>query len=185
MVHKELSTTIPRPLEPISRCRNSLIRLVLDEVFGSNQFRNEITWQRTGAHNDAGRFGVVHDTLLMYSRTVKNIFNPVFVPHSEEHLDTRFNQVDEGTGKRFFAGPITAPGGGPERLFRGKPLKPPAGRHWSYSQENIDDLEKQNLIYYSSTGTPYFKQFMDDYVVSVAEKSRVEKNRRIGLSVKV
>ena len=143
---------------------NSYLRLVLNEVFGSNQFRNEITWQRTGAHNDAGRFGVVHDTLLIYSRTVKNIFNPVFIPHSEEHLDTRFNQVDEATGKRFFAGPITAPGGGPERLFREKPLKPPAGRHWSYSQENIDDLEKQKLIYYSNTGTPYLKQFMDDYV---------------------
>jgi adenine-specific DNA-methyltransferase len=143
---------------------NSAIRFVMDEVFGLSQFRNEITWQRTGAQNDAGRFGVVHDTLLMYSFTVKNIFNPVFVPHSEEHLNTRFNQVDEATGKRFFAGPITAPGGGLERLFRGKPLKPPAGRHWSYSQENIDDLEKQNLIYYSSTGTPYLKQFMDDYV---------------------
>ncbi|HEY3383470.1 MAG TPA: site-specific DNA-methyltransferase [Vicinamibacterales bacterium] len=143
---------------------NSMLRLAMNEVFGSGQFRNEITWQRTGAHNDAGRFGVVHDTLLMYSLTAKNIFNPVFVPHSEEHLDTRFNQVDEATGKRFFAGPITAPGGGPERLFRGTPVKPPAGRHWSYSQENIDDLEKRNLIYFSNTGTPYLKQFMDDYV---------------------
>ena len=143
---------------------NSYIRLVLDELFGSSQFRNEISWQRTGAHNDAGRFGVVHDTLLTYSSTSKNIFNPVFVPHSEEHLGTRFNQVDEFTGKRFFAGPITAPGGGTERLFRGKSLKPPTGRHWSYSQENIDELEKKNLIYYSGTGTPYLKQFMDDYI---------------------
>ena len=42
---------------------NSLMRLVLNEVFGPSQFRNEITWQRTGAHNDAGRFGVVHDIL--------------------------------------------------------------------------------------------------------------------------
>ena len=143
---------------------NSFIRLALNEIFGIDQFRNEITWQRTGAHNDAGRFGVVHDTLLMYSATRKNIFNPVFVPHSEEHLETRFNQIDEATGKQFFAGPITAPGGGTERRFRGKLLKPPPGRHWSYSQENIDDLEKKNLIYYSSTGTPYLKQFKDEYI---------------------
>ncbi len=143
---------------------NSFIRLALNEIFGIDQFRNEITWQRTGAHNDAGRFGVVHDTLLMYSATRKNIFNPVFVPHSEEHLETRFNQIDEATGKQFFAGPITAPVGGTERRFRGKLLKPPPGRHWSYSQENIDDLEKKNLIYYSSTGTPYLKQFKDEYI---------------------
>ena len=143
---------------------NSLIRLVLNEVFGPSQFRNEITWQRTGAHNDAGRFGVVHDTLLMYSLSANNIFNPVFVPHFEEHLETRFNQVDETTGKRFFAGPITAPGGGPERVFRGKALKPPSGRHWSYSQEKIDELEAANMVYYSNTGTPYLKQFRDEYV---------------------
>lgn len=143
---------------------NSFIRLALNEIFGIDQFRNEITWQRTGAHNDAGRFGVVHDTLLIYSAARKNIFNPVFVPHSEEHLETRFNQIDEATGKQFFAGPITAPGGGTERKFRGKLLKPPPGRHWSYSQENIDDLEKKNLIYYSSTGIPYLKQFKDEYI---------------------
>jgi adenine-specific DNA-methyltransferase len=143
---------------------NSLIRLVLNELLGTNQFRNEITWQRTGAHNDAGRFGVVHDTIFLYSATERNIFNPIFVSHSDEHLETRFSLIDEKTGKRFFAGPITAPGGGPERLFRGTPLKPPVGRHWSYSQSNIDDLEAANMIYYSSTGTPYLKQFMDDYV---------------------
>jgi len=143
---------------------NSLLRLVLNEIFGPNQFRNEIIWQRTGAHNDAGRFGVIHDTLLMFSSSEKNIFNPVFIPHSQEHLETRFNQIDEITGKRFFAGPITAPGNGPVRIFRGKELKPPAGRHWSYSQENIDELESGGMIYYSSTGTPYLKQFMDEYV---------------------
>ena len=143
---------------------NSHIRLALNEVFGPKQLRNEITWQRTGAHNDAGRFGVVHDTLLAFSKSEKNIFNPVFVPHSKEHLETRFNQIDEKNGKRFFAGPITAPGNGPARIFRGKEIKPPAGRHWSYSQDKIDELEKRDMIYYSSTGTPYLKQFMDEYV---------------------
>lgn len=104
---------------------NSMIRLALDEIFGTNQFRNEIVWQRTGAHNDAGRFGVVHDTLFMYSTSVSNIFNPVFVPHSKEHLETRFNQTEKASGRRFFAGSITAPGSGPERNFRGKSIKPP------------------------------------------------------------
>jgi DNA modification methylase len=142
---------------------NGYLRLILDEIFGADYFRNEIVWQRTGAHNDAGRFGVVHDTIFFYAKTDRNIFNPVFIPLSDEHLETRFNSVEEGTGKRFFAGPITAPGAGPARKFNGKLISPPKGRHWSYSQENIDDLEKKNLIYYSSTGTPYLKQYMDDY----------------------
>jgi DNA modification methylase len=142
---------------------NGYMRLILDEIFGANFFRNEIVWQRTGAHNDAGRFGVVHDTIFFYAKTERNYFEPVFIPLSDEHLETRFNQVEEGTGKRFFAGPITAPGAGPARKFNGKLINPPKGRHWSYSQENIDDLEKKNLIYYSSTGTPYLKQYMEEY----------------------
>ena len=143
---------------------NSFIKLVMNEIFGPNQFGNEITWQRTGAHNDAERFGVVHDTLFMYRKGDTSIFNPVYIPHSKEHLATRFKLIEDETGKHFFAGPITAPGNGPERTFRGKSIKPPVGRHWSYSQENIDDLENQKLIYYSRTGTPYLKQYKDEYI---------------------
>ncbi len=143
---------------------NSFIRLVLDEIFGKNNFQNEIIWQRTGAHNDPLKFGVVHDSLLTYSKSNKWIFNSISVAHSDEHIKTRFNQIEPETGRRFFAGPITAPGRGPQRIFKGKLLQPPSGRHWSYTQEKIDELEKSNLIYYSETGTPYLKQYMDEYL---------------------
>ncbi|MDO8593128.1 MAG: site-specific DNA-methyltransferase [bacterium] len=142
---------------------NSYMRMVLDEVFGKDNFLNEIIWQRTGAHNDATRFGVIHDSIFFYSKSKEYNFNPVFIPLSDEHLQTRFNQIEENTSKRFFAGPITAPGSGPGRIFRGKILMPPQGRHWSYSQESINKLEKEGMIYYSNTGTPYLKQYMDTY----------------------
>jgi len=141
------------------------VKVLMDEVFGKENFRNEIIWQRTGAHNDAGRFGVVHDTIHLYAKSSDAIFNPIFISHSEEHVNTRFNLIEEGTKRKFFAGPITAPGSGPARIFRGKLIDPPAGRHWSYSQENIDELESKNLIYYSNTGTPYLKQYMDEYLL--------------------
>jgi adenine-specific DNA-methyltransferase len=140
------------------------VKVAMDEVFGKENFLNEIVWQRTGAHNDAGKFGVVHDVLMFYRKGVTHNFEPVHVPLSDEHQSTRFNQVDALNGKRFFAGPITAPGSGPSRKFRGLELAPPDGRHWSYSQENIDVLEVENKIYYSNTGTPYLKQYMEDYL---------------------
>lgn len=139
------------------------VKVLMDEIFGKENFVNEIIWQRTGAHNDAGRFGIVHDTIFLYALG-RYVFNPIYINHSDEHIATRFNLVDERTGKRFFAGPITAPGDGPARTFRGVIMKPPSGRHWSYSQENIDQLELDNLIYYSKTGIPYLKQYMDDYI---------------------
>ncbi len=143
---------------------SSYIKSILDEIFGINFFQNELIWQRTGAHNDAGRFGVIHDTIHYYSKKEKHTFNPIFIPLSIEHLESRFKQVEEKTNRKFFAGPITAPGSGPSRIFKGKELASPKGRHWSYTQKGIDELEKKGLIYYSSTGTPYLKQYMDEYV---------------------
>lgn len=139
------------------------IRVILDEIFGPQNFVNDIIWQRTGAHNDADRFGIVHDYIFVYSKSTKHPFHPIHVPLTDEHVTSRFN-LEDSDGRRFFAGPITAPGPGPDRLFDGKLMSPPANRHWSYSQENIDDLIKENRIYYSSTGTPYLKQYMDEYV---------------------
>lgn len=144
--------------------KGQYLRILLDEIFGPANFVNDIIWQRTGAHNDADRYGIVHDYIFVYSKATKHPFHPCFVDHSEEHLETRFNQTDLESGRRFFAGPITAPGDGPARIFEGREIKPPVGRHWSYSQEGIDRLIVEKRVYYSNTGTPYLKQYMDEYV---------------------
>ncbi len=44
------------------------LKLLMDAVFGPNNFRNEITWRRTGSHNSARRYGPIHDTILFYSK---------------------------------------------------------------------------------------------------------------------
>lgn len=140
------------------------VKILLDEIFGEDNFLNEIIWKRTGAHNDAVKYGVVHDTIFWYSKNSEYIFNSKYVELTDIHKSTRFRNVEEETGRKFYPGPITAPGSGPARMFRGKLLSPPQGRHWSYSQENIDVLEAQNRIYYSSTGIPYLKEYEDEYV---------------------
>lgn len=144
--------------------KGQYLRILLDEIFGPANFVNDIIWQRTGAHNDADRYGIVHDYIFAYSKATKHPFHPCFVDHSDEHLETRFNMIDPDSGRRFFPGPITAPGDGPARIFDGREIKPPIGRHWSYSQDGIDRLIEEDRIYYSSTGTPYLKQYMDEYV---------------------
>ncbi|MBR2867472.1 MAG: site-specific DNA-methyltransferase [Clostridia bacterium] len=140
------------------------VKILLDEIFGESNFINEIIWKRTGAHNDAGKYGIVHDTIFWYAKGSEYMFREMFIELTEEHKSTRFKYIEEETGRKFYPGPITAPGTGPARNFRGVSLMPPAGRHWSYSQENIDLLEKENKIYYSSTGTPYLKEYEDEYV---------------------
>ncbi len=141
------------------------VKILLDEIFGEDRFLNEIIWKRTGAHNDAVKYGVVHDSIFWYSNSPEYIFNRKYVELTDHHKSTRFRNIEPETGRKFYPGPITAPGGGPARVFRGKTINPPTGRHWSYSQENIDELEAQGRIYYSSTGTPYLKEYEDEYIV--------------------
>lgn len=150
--------------------KSAYLKVMMDEIFGNGGndtsapgYKNEIIWQRTGAHNDAGKYGVVHDTIYWYTKSSKYKFEMEMIELTEEHKSSRFKTIEPETGRRFYPGPITAPGDGPARVFRGVSLLPPAGRHWSYSQENIDELEKQNRIYYSSTGTPYLKEYEDEY----------------------
>ena len=62
---------------------NSLIRSILEEIFGKQGFINEIVWQRTGAHNDADKFGTVHDTLFVFAKSTNNQsyrFTPQYMP---------------------------------------------------------------------------------------------------------
>ncbi len=139
------------------------VKILMDEIFGEDNFLNEIIWQRTGAHNDAGRYGIIHDNIYWYRKSAEYFFEMAYVDLTEEHKTTRFRTIEPESGRKFYPGPITAPGAGPARIFRGRLLAPPSGRHWSYTQENIDLLESQNKIYYSSTGTPYLKEYEDEY----------------------
>ena len=44
------------------------VKLVLDEVFGRDNFRNEVVWQKSGAHNDANRFGNITESIYFFSK---------------------------------------------------------------------------------------------------------------------
>lgn len=140
---------------------NSYMRSVLSEIFGEKNLVNEIIWQRFGAHNDGNKFGIITDTIFYYKKGESQIYNQQSEPYTEEYIKERFTMLDERG--RFYPNVITGKGTGPARMFRGKMLQPSKGRHWTYVQSKLDELEKENRIYYSKDGTPYLKQYLDEY----------------------
>jgi DNA modification methylase len=137
------------------------MRLVLDEVFGSDNFRNEIIWLRTRAqHTDSKSFGNVHDTIFYYTKSDNYNYSPQYVDHKPEYL-ARFNKIDEA-GRKYMLIPAHGAGSGPARIFgdRGA-ITPPKGRHWAYSQERIEELIENNMIEFTSNGTPSLKHYLD------------------------
>ena len=137
------------------------LKLLMDSVFGAEHYRNEITWQRTGAHSDSQRYGAVSDRILFFSKSSRWVWNPQYTPYSDEYVRQRY-RYDDGDGRLHWRNTMTAAGAGPARMFRGEMKDPPAGTHWRFSQDQIDQMESENRIYYSASGMPYVKSYLDE-----------------------
>ncbi len=140
------------------------LKIVLDTVFGKDNFRNEVTWQRTGAHSDARRYGSVSDHLLFFTRSKQWTWNEQHTPYSDEYVKERY-RYDDGDGRLYWRNTMTAPSHGrpvTAMWFRGVEREPPSGTMWRFTQEQIDELEKRGRIYYSSSGMPYVKSYLDE-----------------------
>jgi adenine-specific DNA-methyltransferase len=139
------------------------VKLTLDEIFGRDQFRNEIIWRRSYSHNDGKKFGAIHDTLFLYTKGNDYHFSPVFVPRTSEETEEEYPSICDVTGKKFKSVSMNAAGDGESRYFgeRGL-LAPPPSRHWIWAQDRIDRAIAEGKIFFSSTGTPRYKQYADD-----------------------
>ncbi|MHB8767282.1 MAG: site-specific DNA-methyltransferase, partial [Deferrisomatales bacterium] len=143
--------------------RSYMLRLVLDEVFGADAFLNELVWQRTTAHSDTrGRFGEIHDTILAYRQGDLPVWNQLHVAYSDEYLGAKYNLLEEGTGRRYRLGDLTAPGPRPnlEYVWRGVP--PPPGRCWAVQEPDMARYEQEGRIVYSKSGMPQYKRYLDE-----------------------
>ena len=72
------------------------LKIVLDTVFGAENFRNEIVWKRASAHNDPNKYGNVHDVIFFYSKTKNYVWNSQYTPYSQEYLDAEWNELPSG-----------------------------------------------------------------------------------------
>ena len=133
------------------------LKLVMDAVFGKANFRNEIVWKRTTAHNDSAVYGGIHDTILYYSKGDSLTLNVQYQPYSDEYLK-RYKHTDEN-GKRFLDRDLTAgslSGGGYQYEWKG------ITKIWRCPFTTMQEYHKSGKLYYTRNGTPRLKQFLDD-----------------------
>lgn len=138
------------------------MRLVLDEIFGKNNFVNEIIWKKlaTPKAQTIG-FGNIHDSIFYYKKGEQGMFNEIKIEHGEEYLNTMYRHVEED-GRRYRLSDFTQKGQGEARRFGDKVLEPPNGKHWIWSQTKIDEGMKGGLIVFSKNGIPSVKRYLDD-----------------------
>ena len=142
------------------------MKVVLDEIFGEHNFRNEIIWKRADAHNDARQgasdFGRIHDTILRYTKTENAVFNVQHLPLPETTVSKWYRNVEEDSGRHYNKADLTAakPGGDTSYEWNGK--RPPKGRYWAYSRDKMAQFEAEGRLVYSKSGMPYMKRYLDE-----------------------
>jgi adenine-specific DNA-methyltransferase len=138
------------------------VKIMLDQIFGQNQFQNEIVWRRHFSHNDPKKYGCVHDVIFYYVVGKTYTWNQQFVPHAESYIKSHYSNVDKD-GRAYQLVSCSAPGEGPARKFGDKGIiEPPVGRHWSWTQEGVDELIAKGRIAFTKTGMPRLIQYLDE-----------------------
>ncbi len=139
---------------------SSYLRVLLDAVFGSECFRNEIVWKRTSSHNDSKKWAHIHDTILFYAGKGFT-WNPVHLAHNPEYV-RKFYRFEDNRGRyRLHEIVRTASmGPRPNLAYEYKGYRPEWG--WRQVLEKVQALDAQGRLAWSSTGRPYLKRYLHE-----------------------
>ena len=158
------------------------LKELMDAVFGKKNFRSEIIWRRTNAHNKTTKqFGPIHDVILFYTKSDSFVFHPGTRPYTAAYITDRFKHNDERGRHQlnYLTGPEVRSGKS-GHMWRG--FDPTAaGRHWAIpkslrkflpkdgrdmgSIEKLEWLYKQGLIVFPESGKqPMYKQYVGEGV---------------------
>jgi adenine-specific DNA-methyltransferase len=132
------------------------VKVMMDEVFGIENFKNDITRIKCNPKNfDRIGFGNIKDLILFYTKTANPIWNEPREKYTEKDFEKLFPKIDK-QGRRYTTVPIHAPGetenGKSNQSFKG--ICPPKGRHWRVDVETLEQWDREGLIEWSSTGNP-------------------------------
>jgi len=140
-------------------------KAILDEIFGYDNLVNEIVWKRTNVHSHAAQgtnhYSRVHDLLFLYSKTGKHVWHQPYENHSDSHIEKSYKFIEEGTGRRYSIGDLSATDGG----AKGNPYFEFLGvtRYWRYNKEKMTRLfEEGKIVQQSSGSVPRQKRYLDE-----------------------
>lgn len=140
------------------------VKIIMDEIFGKKNFRNDITRIKCNPKNFKRKgYGNIKDMILFYSKSDNLTWNEPKVSFTKEDIEKLFKKIDKN-GRRYTTIPLHAPGetvnGKTGKEWRN--IKPPKGRHWRSEPAVLEKLDREGLIEWSATGVPRKKIYADE-----------------------
>jgi DNA modification methylase len=141
------------------------LKILLDGIFGVENFVNEIVWKRTSAKADfaqgAKHFPRVHDIIHRYAKSADLMkFQQSFGQYDEKYISQKYPHTDP-TGRRYGLWDLTGPGG----AAKGNPSYEVLGvvRFWRYSQKKMQELIDAGRVIQPKPGAvPRYKRYLDE-----------------------
>ncbi len=134
------------------------LKVLMDSIFGGENFRNEIIWKRSTPHATARRkFPVSCDVLLLYAMSDDTAWNPQYGPYRLEYVEKYYSYLDEDE-RRFQPTSLLGHSGvNPEYKWRG------LSKPWRYPKHRLEELDQQGLLYWPPRGkVPRLKRYLDE-----------------------
>ena len=137
-------------------------RVMCDDIFGNNNFRNEIIWKTGGNAKNKYKLNRFHDTIIVYSKTNKQIFNPIYFSYDEEYKKKSNVKVCDLYKKEYVT---TA-------IYNAQPNVNPRlnlryewngfNKQWYVTKDKMEKLHNENRLEYNKEGMPRIKRFLDE-----------------------
>jgi site-specific DNA-methyltransferase (adenine-specific) len=144
------------------------LKLLIDAVFGVENYRNEIVWKRTTTHSDSKTWSRMADVIFFYTKGPHFTWNTPREPHSEEYLESKYRH-DDGDGRKYRLDNMTSPNPRPNMMYEWKGFPCPQ-KGWRYSRETMASLDADGRIWYpkksdgspDTTKRPQLKRYLDE-----------------------
>jgi len=145
------------------------VKVMLDQIFGDNNFRSEIIWKRTSSHGNVSRsFGNISDSIFFYTGSAEYTWNQLYVPYNETHVTREFVHIDEKTGRRYMRADLRNPGYRPNLIYdftasNGITYKPhPNG--WAVTKEVMEQYDREGRLHFPKKegARLRLKRFLDE-----------------------
>lgn len=137
-------------------------RLLCDSVFGDANFKNEIVWQTGGNAKNKYKLNRFHDTIIVYSKTKHQTFNPMYFEYNEEYKKKSNVKYCDIHKKEYVTTAIhnSQPDINPRPNLRY--TWNGITKQWYVSEDKMKELHEQNRLQYNKTGVPRIKRFLDE-----------------------
>ena len=146
------------------------LKILLDGIFGAENFRNEIIWKRTNTHNDSKTWSRVHDSIFFFTKAASSnfVWNTPREKHSDDYIADKYRNRDPD-GRAYQLDNMTSPSPRPRMMYEwmGFP-SPPMG--WRFELSTMQRLHAENRIYYpkhkdgsfDTSKRPRIKRYLDE-----------------------